>query len=266
MNNLKVVAIPLNIAWADVDENVFATRNILDRIDKDTDIVVLPELFSTGFISTADLLFKFAEDAGASPTLKKIRRWAKKYNFAIAGSLLVREGDEFFNRGFFIEPSGDEYFYDKTHLFNLSSESKNFTAGSQTVPVIRYRGWNIALAICYELRFPAWLRNIGNRYDVLLLPANWPAKRSYAWEHLLIARAIENQAYVVGANRSGKDDGGEYDNQTFIFDYLGKPVHRRISESPEIVSAVFDREKLNAFRESFPVADDADRFTFLPQN
>lgn len=261
MNNLKIVAAPLDIVWTDIDENIYATSRILDSLDKDVDIVVLPELFSTGFITTPDLLYRFA--AAGQKTLDQLLKWAEKYNFAIAGSILMLEGDKIFNRGFFIEPSGETTFYDKAHLFGLSSEASQFTAGKERIPVIRFRGWNIALAICYDLRFPAWLRNIDNSYDVLLVPANWPVKRSYAWQHLLIARAIENQAYVVGANRAGRDDSGDYDDMTYIYNYLGKPIGCKISEDSACISAVLDRDRLNAIRRGFPVADDADKFHFV---
>lgn len=260
MNNLKISIVPLDITWTDVDENLFVTENILRKIDKDTDIVVLPELFSTGFIGSRELLYKFAEDYRSSQTLDRIRSWAKNYNFAIAGSLLINEKGNFYNRAFFVEPSGESAFYDKKHLFSLSSEARDFTPGSKQIPVIRFRGWNIALAVCYELRFPAWLRNTNNKYDVLLMPANWPAKRSYAWEHLLIARAIENQAYVIGANRSGKDDSGEYDDLSFIFNYLGKPIHISSNKLKGVIYADLDLERMRAYRTSFPVEKDADNF------
>lgn len=263
MNNLKIAVVPLDIVWSDIEENLYITNKLLKKLDKDTDIAVLPELFTTGFIATADLLHKYAEDSSSSGTLETLKDWSRKFNFAIAGSYLVREGEKIINRGFFIEPSGEHTFYDKTHLFRLSAEYKEFSAGSKHIPVIRFRGWNIAIAICYELRFPVWLRNTDNKYDVLIIPSNWPACRAYAWEHLLIARAIENQAYVVGANRSGKDDSGDYDELSFIFDYLGKPVHKLISKTNGCVMATLDRENLYKFRSHFPVAEDADKFSFI---
>ncbi len=261
MNNLKVVAAPLDIVWTDIDENIYATSRILDSLGKNVDVVVLPELFSTGFISTPDLLYRFA--AQGQKTIDTLRKWSEKYNFAIAGSVLFLENDKVYNRGFFIEPSGESAFYDKSHLFGLSSEAQNFARGTQRIPIVRFRGWNIALAICYDLRFPAWLRNIDNAYDVLLVPANWPVKRSYAWQHLLIARAIENQAYVVGCNRAGRDDSGEYDGQTFIYNYLGKPIGHEIAEGSACIEADMDRDRLNAIRKGFPVNADADKFHFV---
>ena len=208
MNNLKIAVISLDIAWNDSEENLFAAEKALSQLDKNTDIAVLPELFTTGFIDNLAALSNSAEEFSESRTLARLKDWAKNLNFAIAGTYLVKENNKIYNRAFFVEPSGEATFYDKAHLFCQSSESTNFEEGDKTIPVVRYRGWNIALAVCYEVRFPAWLRNNDNKYDVLIIPANWPTKRGYAWQHLLIARAIENQAYIVGANRSGTDDDG----------------------------------------------------------
>lgn len=263
MKNLKITILPLDIAWADKAENLFSTERMLTRIDKDTDIVVLPELFSTGFISSPEQLHRIADDANDSPTILRIKQWAKQFNFAICGSLLIREGDRFLNRGFFIEPSGEETFYDKKHLFSMSAEAKEFTAGTETIPVVRYRGWNIALAICYELRFPVWLRNKNNRYDVLIIPANWPASRAYAWKHLLIARAIENQAYVIGANRSGRDDCGEYDGLSYIIGHNGHILAEASDSENIFVTAILSQDTLVRSRTSFPVVNDADKFKLI---
>lgn len=260
MNNLKVAALPLNITWGDVAENLYATELLLQQLPKDTDLVVLPELFTTGFLNTTELLAKHSETVENSKSLDKLRLWARNYNFAIAGSLLVKHGEGFVNRGFFIEPSGEETFYDKRHLFCLSAESRLFESGEEEMPVARFRGWNIALAVCYDLRFPVWLRNKDCRYDLLVIPANWPNSRQYAWKHLLIARAIENQAFVIGTNRSGKDDDGEYNDSTFIFNYLGKPVESTAVDNSNILTATLDGNKMTAFRNRFPAWRDADKF------
>lgn len=264
MNGLKIATLSLDIVWADRDENLYALRQALKSVPRDTDIVVLPELFNTGFISTSDILHRMAENVDDSETIGELFRLARKYNFALTGSMLVRQGDDIFNRGFFIEPSGDSMFYDKKHLFSLSTESRDFTAGKEIIPIARFRGWNVALAICYDIRFPVWLRNVENRYDVMLVPANWPEKRAYAWKHLLIGRAIENQAYIVGCNRSGRDDYGEYENLTFAFDYAGKPILKPLSaDYPRIGIAELQKDKLSDFRNSFPASDDADSFRLV---
>lgn len=263
MNTLHVAVVPLDITWADVDENLYATERILRTLDKKIDLVVLPELFTTGFISSVDLLGKYAQKSENSHALNRIREWSSRFNFAIAGTMLMEENGSFYNRCFFVEPSGETTFYDKKHLFNLSSEARDFTPGEAQIPVVRYRGWNIAMAVCYEVRFPAWLRNNDEKYDLLVVPANWPVKRGYAWQHLLIARAIENQTYVVGANRSGTDDGGEYNGLSYIFNYIGKPIHQLANDGAGVLTAEFNREKLLNYRQNFPVSKDADKFRFI---
>lgn len=261
MSDLTVTILSIDTTWADPEENLYMLDRSMKKVPADTDVVVLPELFSTGFLSDHPVLSRFAEDETNSPTLSKVTEIAKQYNMAIAGSCLIRDKKGCIrNRAFFIEPSGEAVFYDKHHLFKLSNEASNFVAGIEQIPIVRYRGWNVALAICYDLRFPAWLRNASGRYDVLIIPANWPEKRQYAWRQLLIARAIENVAFVVGANRSGRDDYGQYDDMSFIFDYMGHEIST--VKTPGIVTAQLDRDKMRRYRESFPVLNDADKFTF----
>ncbi len=258
-DRLIVTAISLNIAWGDVDENIFAAAAAIEALPDIPDVIVLPETFSTGYIADSEQIARVAQDWHNSTSIGAITEWARKYNAAICGTLLIKDGDQIFNRAVFVEPSGEITYYDKRHLFALSKEAKYIAAGRRMPPVIRYRGWNIALAICYDIRFPAWCRNQGLRYDILLVPANWPEARAYAWQNLLKARAIENQAYIVGANRSGSDDFGIYDNQTFIFDPMGKPINNE-SKNSTVVYATFSRDTLQNLRHSFPVSLDADRF------
>lgn len=257
-DRLTIAAIPLDIAWGDTDENIFAAAAAIEALPHIPDVIVLPELFSTGYIADSEQLRRLAQDWRNSAAIATITEWARRYNAAICGSLTVAEDGNVFNRAVFVEPSGEISYYDKRHLFALSKEAKHITAGRRLSPVVRFRGWNIAMAICYDIRFPAWCRNQGLRYDVLLVPANWPQAREYAWQSLLKARAIENQAYVVGANRSGSDDFGIYDNQTFVYDPLGKPIGD-VSDTG-IVTATFSRDNLQQLRRSFPVSLDADRF------
>ncbi len=258
-DSLTVAAIPLNIAWGDVDENIFATAAAIEALPDIPDVIVLPETFSTGYISDSEQIARVAQDWHNSSAIGAMTEWAGKYNAAICGTLLIKDGDRIFNRAVFVEPSGEITYYDKRHLFTLSKEAKYITAGHRITPVVRYRGWNIALAVCYDIRFPVWCRNQGMRYDILLVPANWPQAREYAWQNLLKARAIENQSYVVGANRSGSDDFGIYNNQTFVFDPMGKPIGNE-NENTAIVYATFSRDTLRHLRHSFPVSLDADRF------
>lgn len=259
MSKIKIAAVDLNIVWGDPETNLNHVEKIISRLPADTDIVVLPELFSTGFMDDPDVLEELSQTNGGD-TIHRITAMARRYNMAIAGSFAARTGHHYFNRGFFIEPSGEETFYDKKHLFGPSVEAKNFTPGTGHIPVVRYRGWNISLVVCYDLRFPVWMRNRHNAYDLLIIPANWPHARAYAWEHLLIARAIENQSVVVGCNRSGSDAFGTYDALTYIFDALGQPVGHRLEGLP-VVYAEVDISDIARARRKLPVADDADEFT-----
>ncbi len=256
--NLKIAVLPLDIAWFDRDKNLAAVGDSLRHLEPDTDLVVLPELFTTGFSSDPQVLQDAAETI-TGHTVDTLKAWAAHYNIAIAGSYLARTAHKVYNRGFFIEPSGDETFYDKRHLFSLSAESTSMGQGFTAKPIIRFRGWNIALIVCYDLRFPVWCRSMANEYDVLVVPANWPKARAYAWKHLLIARAIENQAVVVGANRSGEDTYGVYNDLSYIFDSMGKPIGEKYVNSP-FIYAILSKHTLEEWRERFPVSRDADRF------
>jgi len=257
---LRVAALPLDIQRADKKSNIAAVETAFKNLPEYCDIVVLPELFSTGYIEDANMMKELAEPV-QGPTINAIRHLAATHSVAIAGSFLAQDERRLCNRAFLIEPNSDETYYDKHHLFSLSDETNIFSRGERHIPVIRFRGWNVAMIICYDLRFPAWCRCRSNSYDILLVPANWPQARGYAWEHLLIARAIENQCCVVGANRGGSDKYGVYDNLTFIFDSHGMQTGTR--HGP-FVMADFSRQEQNDFRCRFPVANDADNFEFLP--
>lgn len=263
---------PLDIAWCDCEKNLMNVASKLHTIRPDTDILVLPEMFTSGFIQDPDLLDKVSSYADA--TLAAVKGWSERFNMAITGSYQVKENGMTFNRAFFVEPSGETTFYDKRHLFCLSPESKLFSPGEELPPVIRFRGWNIAMIVCYDLRFPVWCRNFRHRYDMLIVPANWPSSRGYAWEHLLIARAIENQAVVVGADRSGHDDYGNYDGMAYIFDALGRktassaaidsntPSDSKTSQNFEnYIYAEFSKDQLDKMRMKLPVINDADDFS-----
>lgn len=255
-DKLSIAAIQLDSTIGQPLANIESLSLALNQLPHSIDVAVLPELLSTGYISDPSLAQALAEPVDGN-TITSIRELSHKHSMAICGSYLAKDNDALYNRGFFIEPSGETTYYDKHHLFSLSEEAKVVRPGMNLPPVMRFRGWNIAMAICYDLRFPAWLRNLNLAYDVMLVPANWPEKRSFAWTHLLQARAIENQAYIVGANRGGSDEFGVYQGQTFIYDYMGKSIGR---SSDLFVMAQLDKEYLNKFRTSFPVWKDADDF------
>ena len=285
---LKVAALSLDILTGDTDENLYNAAHVIQRVDRDTDLIVLPELFSTGWQADSTFVDTLAEDFESSPTLAAIRQWAAQRHCAIAGSMLARDNNRHvYNRAFLVEPSGEVTTYDKHHLFSPGEEKNLINPGTTQSPIIRFRGWNICLSVCYDLRFPVWSRNRGMRYDLMIYPANWPQKRQNAWKTLLAARAIENLAYVIGTNRSGTDQFGCYDNMTAIYDYIGREIGTTPlrnyplqgdtlnddntlgdtlpdpdSMIPDIIRyATLDKLALTKFRADFPVYLDADPFT-----
>jgi len=256
--NLRVATLPLAIECADKRANIAAVENALVSLPEGMDLVVLPELFSTGYSEDSDVLSALAE-RNTGVTIDKIKEWAACTGAAFAGSYLASTHPHIYNRGFFIEPSGEETFYDKHHLFSLSKEPQLFAPGTLHPPIVRFRGWNISLIVCYDLRFPVWCRCRKSEYDLMLVVANWPKARGYAWEHLLIARAIENQCCVVGANRGGKDAYGDYEGMSYIFDGRGIAVGVKPLNCPFIV-ADLDGSRLASYRSKFPFQNDADDF------
>lgn len=265
LNNkyLNIAILEDNIIWGDKDANLAQLEKNMQMLPPSTDIVVLPELFSTGFfIENPEEMRRLAE-RNTGDTILTLKRLAKQYSTAIAGSFMANTAGKIYNRAFFIESSGDETFYDKRHIFSIGGEDAVFTAGTKPPQVIRYRGWNIMLVVCYDLRFPVWLRNTRNKYDVLLVVANWPKARVYPWQQLLIARAIENECYVCGCNRTGFTPSGiEYSGNSMIIDFRGKDIATHCDNSP-IIYASLNGEKLSAFREKFPAWKDIDPFSLL---
>ena len=208
---LRVSLIQTDIVWEDKRANLDKCAAILSHITGDCDLVVFPEMFTTGFSMNAQSL---AEDVNGE-TISTVKCWASSLDMAVTGSFIACEDGHYYNRAFFITPDGQTYYYDKRHLFSMAGETKIYTAGSKR-PIISYRGWNICLQICYDLRFPVWSRNQDHAYDLLIYMANWPEVRSSVWQPLLQARAIENQTYVCGVNRTGVDGKG--------FNYIGGSV------------------------------------------
>lgn len=255
MNNLNVALVELDTVLADVDTNLKICCKMLQTVSKDSDVIVLPELFSTGFIADQEMATQLAED-NEGQTMGFIAKEASNLGMAICGSFLAKTGEKLYNRAFFMEPSGEVHFYDKRHLFMLSEESKILHKGMQLPFVVRFRGWNISMMVCYDLRFPAWGRNTDLKYDLMILPANWPDKRAYAWQTLLKSRAIENQAYYVGCNRGGCDDYGCYAHESHIIDFMGKPMG---NWNDKIFTGTLALDKLAAYREKFPAWESMDK-------
>lgn len=258
---LKVCSIPYDIIQGSKHENIISIASRLREVEPDTDIVVLPELFTTGFISDPAQLADLAETDDGH-TVDTLRRWAQFFGVALAGSFLATDGaGHYYNRGFFIEPGGDTTFYDKRHLFTLSGENEIYAAGSGEPVTVRFRGWNIRLIICFDLRFPVWLRTTPRReYDLLICPAAWGGSRIIQFKTLLAARAIENQAIAISCNRLGKDDYGVYPRgMSVTFDNLGQEIHE--TRRNGLIYALLDLDELRRSREKFPVSEAADKFT-----
>lgn len=262
-SDLNVCLFPMEIDWCDKDANLYRLEMKLSEVHPQTDLLILPETFSTGFPLTTDKeeVRKLAE-RNTGETIDFIKELAKKYQFAIAGSFIADSGGSIYNRAFFIEPWGDEIFADKHHLFPMAGEDKVFSRGYDRMK-IRYRGWNLAMVVCYDIRFPVWCRNVENEYDALIVVANWPKVRVNAWNTLLPARALENLSYVCAVNCKGTDTKGyEYDGSTAVFDFKGKDISVK-SDSNGLVYATLCRERIESFRTKFPAWQDADKFKLL---
>lgn len=261
-NKLKLCLAPMEIFWGEKDKNLKTVEDIFEKIHPETDLVVFPETFSTGFPSSEmqKEIFNLAEGKDDT-TLCLIRDLSVRYNIAVAGSIIGKEDKKLYNRSFFIEPEGKETYSAKKHLFSPGGEDKIFNRGEKRLSV-KFRGWNISMIVCYDLRFPVWCRNKDNEYDLLIAVANWPVSRIDVWDTLLKARAIENSAYVCGVNCSGMDDlGGDYNGSSHVFNYKGKDLAVEINHDG-LLYAGLSLQRLLQFRDKFPTWKDADPFIF----
>lgn len=259
--NLKIALIPLDIIANNTDANLQAAFSRLDALDKDTDLAVLPEMFNTGFTTDLDLLSRNAQQSDG-PLIMSLRQRAAEQSIAIWGGFTASDGGRYYNRGFMIDDRGRTIFYDKRHLFSYGGESTVLTPGSQLAPVVTYRTWNLKMSICYDIRFPVWNRSRANDYDILIVPANWVHTRFFAWKQMLIARAIENQVYVLGCNREGSDIYGEYSRgDSLAFDNWGHDIADRRDDGT--VYATLDAAQFNTDRHRFTPWRDADDFQIM---
>ena len=212
---MKVILLQTDICWADPAANVAYMDKLISAHAQGTDLFVLPEMFSTGFCTSPEGIAESSDSA----TLRWMKQKAAERNCAIAGSVSVEENGKFYNRFYFVHPDGNVQWYNKKHLFTYGGEDKHYTAGQERV-VVNFRGVRFLLEVCYDLRFPVWSRNRGD-YDAAIYVASWPSPRVEAWKALLRARAIENQCYVLGVNRVGKDPYCEYSGGTAGIDPYG---------------------------------------------
>ena len=255
-NKLRISLIQYDVIWEDAKAN----QNYLDDLLKEhkSDIILLPEMFASGFSMNVDLI---AEKPFGN-SFQWMQKKAKELNSAIAGSISTKENDKFFNRFYFVCPTGSIYIYDKKHLFSYGKEAGVYSAGDDIV-TIDYKGWQIRPIVCYDLRFPVWIRNTKeNPYDLILCNASWPKARREAWISLLKARAIENMAFVAGVNRIGVDGYNlEYQGDSHLFNTLGQDSEK-INEHPEILQFVIDKEEQDKTRQHFNFLNDRDSFYF----
>jgi len=253
MQDLRVTVIQAELVWEDIESNLALFDQKISAIQEETHLIVLPEMFTTGFsMNPADL----AQDMNGS-AVAWLKEKSRRKNVDLAGSIIVREDDRFFNRLIWAKPAGRVFTYDKKHLFRMAGEEKVYSAGHKNITV-ELNGWNIRPFICYDLRFPIWARNINNQYDVAVFVANWPARRSAHWKLLLQARAVENQCFVAGVNRAGTDGNGHpYSGDSSIIDPWGNILfHQSDTECTHTAALSYDA-LLNA-REAFPFWMDAD--------
>jgi omega-amidase len=255
MQDLRVTIVQSMLQWEDANANraVFAAK--LGVLKGATDLVVLPEMFTTGFSMRSTELAENMDGA----TVHWMREQARALDAALYGSAIITEGGKCFNRGLFVKPDGQVTVYDKRHLFRFANETDHYSAGNERV-VVDWRGWRILLQICFDLRFPVFARNRSD-YDAILYVANWPEARRYPWSQLLIARAIENQCYVAGVNRVGMDGKGiQYTGDSVVIDPRGSVIGQVEPSMEGSATMTLDRAALEDFRAKFPVALEADDF------
>ncbi len=254
---MKITILQIDIKWGLPNANHEAVESLLD-VNPGSDIYVLPEMWATGFaISPKELSSEDIENG----SLNWMVLQAKKRGSAISGSILAKtENNEFKNRHYFVMPDGTYKYYDKHHLFTYGSEGEAYTQGNERV-VVQYKGMRFLLQTCYDLRFPVWQRNKED-YDTILLAANWPESRQAAWQILIRARAIENQCFVIGANRVGKDSTCTYIGRSAIIDPLGRAIVQAKGNYQQALTADISMEDLIDFRSKFPVLKDRDIFNY----
>jgi predicted amidohydrolase len=259
MSSLSFSLIQPPLAWEDKAANLAHLGQLIDGITAHTEVVVLPEMFSTGFSMRPESLAETMEGA----TVKWMREWAHKKRIILTGSVIIESGGRFYNRLLWVLPDQTIGYYDKRHRFAFAGEDEKYTSGSKRL-IAQVKGWKINLQVCYDLRFPVWARqqtvNGSPEYDVLIYVANWPERRSHAWKTLLMARAIENQCYVIGVNRVGNDGNGIYHSgDSMVIDPLGEILFHRTHEET-VHTFTLDKEKLDDIRSRFPFWKDADHF------
>lgn len=260
MENLKITLIQTTLHWETPDANLNMFADKLNSVREQTDLIVLPEMFSTGFSMNPSKLAERMDGA----TVQWMKEQAKKANAVVAGSVIIEEGGNYYNRLIWMRPDGSFETYDKRHLFRMAGEDHFYAAGDKRL-IVELKGWRICPLVCYDLRFPVWSRNKFLKqenkldYDLLIYVANWPERRSYPWKNLLVARAIENLSYVIGLNRVGTD-GNEinHSGDSVVLNYKGEPMVSIEPQKEFIKTITITYKDLLEFRQNFPAWMDAD--------
>ena len=255
-DNLRIAIAQADLQWEDREGNLRLLQDLVDQGSEDVDLIILPEMFTTGFSMNAKAL--------AEPPQGTSYRWmcelASRKNAAVTGSIITTENGSYYNRLYFVYPDGQFKTYDKRHTFTFAGEHETYSRGKDRL-VVDYKGWRICPLICYDLRFPVWSRNT-EQYDLLVYVANWPSTRISAWDVLLQARAIENMSYCAGVNRVGRDGKDlEYTGHSAIYDCLGKPLWAELPQKQMLARATLSKEHLQKFRNQLRFLQDADSFT-----
>jgi omega-amidase len=268
MSTLCVTTIQADLQWEDKDANLRRLEEKILGIPGSTELVILPEMFSTGFSMRPEALAERMD----GPTVGWMRRVAARRKIILTGSVIIEEEGNYFNRLIWMLPNGQYGYYDKRHRFAYAGEHEHYTAGHKRL-VASVKGWKVLLLVCYDLRFPVWSRQAppelpgiepALEYDLLVYVANWPERRSHAWKTLLQARAIENQCYVVGVNRVGSDGNQiAHSGDSMIVDPLGEVLYHGEAEE-EVSTFVLRKERLEEIRQRFPFWKDADHFNIEP--
>lgn len=260
MSSLTITTIQTDLVWQDKAANLQRLQQKIYAIEERTELVILPEMFSTGFTMQPRL---FAETMNGE-TIEWMKRIAADRRIILTGSIIAAEEERFYNRLIWMLPNGEYGYYNKRHLFAFAGEDQHYTAGNKRL-IASVKGWKINLQVCYDLRFPVWARQSASpeqtpEYDILVYVANWPERRSHAWKTLLCARAIENQCYVVGVNRVGKDGNGIYHSgNSLVIDPLGEVLYHQ-ADAEDVFTIALEKEKLEEVRNKFPFWKDRDQF------
>ena len=259
--SLTITIIQSALVWENIDDNLELFTKKIDSITAKTEVIILPEMFSTGFSMQPEILAE-TMDGKAVAWMEKM---AVQKRVIITGSLMIKEGDHYFNRLIWMLPNGQFGYYNKRHLFGHANEDSHYTAGNKRL-IAQVKGFKINLQVCYDLRFPVWARQVNTsepEYDILLYVANWPERRNHAWKTLLAARAIENQCYVIGVNRVGNDGNNIYHSgDSMVLNAMGEILYQKAHDE-DIFTITLEKEPLEEIRNKLPFLKDADGFKII---